>query len=335
MKVLFIGGSGTISTECVKAAVAFGHEVCVLNRGSKNDTLPPDVIQITCNVRDSESAAKATHAHKFDCVADFISFTTEHLQKNINVFRGKTAQYLFISSASAYQKPPRNWPITESTPLCNPHWQYSRDKIACEELLMREYRENGLPFTVVRPSHTYCDGNIPLAIHGSKGPWQTLKRILEGKPVPMFGDGTSLWTVTHSSDFAQAFVHLLGNRKAIGEAFHITSDEAITWNQIYGSVARALGMDFSDLKLVYKSSNDLIKLGKEYGYDFEGPLLGDKSHCAVFDNTKIKRFAPGWFQQVTFETGIASSVAYTLERAELQSEDPTWDALCERVCGCE
>ena len=331
MRVLFIGGSGLISTDCVRAAIEKGHEVYVLNRGNRNDKLAEGARIITADTRDKRAVIAALGNLTFDCVADFISYTVGHVRQNISIYSGRTAQYIFISSASAYQKPLLNYPITESTPLNNPYWQYSRDKIACEDLLLAEYRGNGFPITIVRPSHTYADGAVPLAIHGAKGPWQVLARLLEGKAAPIFGEGATLWTVTHSRDFAAAFAHLLGNRKAVGDSFHITSDEALTWNQIYGCIARSLGMDFGQLKLISCPVWLLNAAGKEFGYDFTGPLTGDKANCAVFDNAKIKKLAPGWHAKTMFEEGVASSIAYIRNNERLRTPDLDFDRYCDKL----
>ncbi len=240
-------------------------------------------------------------------------------------FAGKTKQFIYISSASAYQKPLSDYKVTEGTPLANPHWEYSRNKIACEEFLMKMYRENGFPVTIVRPSHTYDHRSVPLGVHGDKGSWQVLKRMLEGKPVIIHGDGTSLWTVTHNSDFAKAFVGLMGNVHAIGETYHITSDETLTWNQIYKIVADCLGVE---LKPYYVSSDFLSALGK---YDFEGSLIGDKASSVVFDNSKIKRAVPGYVATVRFDTGARETIEYILQHEECQVEDAEFDQWCDCV----
>lgn len=237
----------------------------------------------------------------------------------------KTKQYIFISSASAYEKPVGNYRITEETPLANPYWQYSRDKITCEEYLMKLYQEEQFPVTIVRPSHTYDERKVPLGLHGDKGSWQNVKRMLEGKPVLIQGDGTSLWTMTHNSDFAQGFVGLLGNSDAIGEAVQITSDESLTWNQIYQTVADALGVEF---KPYYVSSTFLDECGK---YDLRGSLLGDKSNTVVFCNDKLKRLVPCFATTVPFAQGVKEAIDYILTHPELQQEDPEYDAWCDKV----
>ncbi|MDR1949884.1 MAG: NAD-dependent epimerase/dehydratase family protein, partial [Spirochaetaceae bacterium] len=240
--------------------------------------------------------------------------------------KGKTGQYIFISSASAYQKLPSDYRISEGTPLANPYWEYSRNKIACEDLLMKKYREEAFPVTIVRPSHTYDERNVPLGVHGKNGSWQVIKRILDGKKVIIHGDGTSLWTMTANSDFARAFIGLMGNIHAIGEAVQITSDETVTWNQVYESIARALDRP---LKVVHVSSEFLAACGP--GYDYTGSLIGDKANSAVFDNTKLKRLVPDFTAHIRFDQGVRQTVEFVLSHPECQKEDPEFDAWCDRV----
>ncbi|MBO7353123.1 MAG: NAD-dependent epimerase/dehydratase family protein, partial [Lachnospiraceae bacterium] len=244
-------------------------------------------------------------------------------------FAGKTKQYIYISSASAYNKPAAGYIITEGTTLANPYWQYSRDKITCEEFLMKKYREEGFPVTIVRPSHTYDERNVPLGVHGKNGFWQVIKRMQEGKPVIIQGDGSSLWTLTWNADFAIGYTGLMGNRHAIGEAFQITSDEALTWDQIYQTIADALGVKLN----VYHVSTDFLRaVGDKYGYDFTGSLLGDKSVSVVFDNTKLKRAVPDMRTNVRFDMGVRIALDYVLSHPEeCQREDPEFDAWCDRV----
>ncbi|MFV0413703.1 MAG: NAD-dependent epimerase/dehydratase family protein, partial [Oscillospiraceae bacterium] len=231
-------------------------------------------------------------------------------------------------SASAYQKPLSNYLVTESTPLANPYWQYSRNKIACEETLMGYYRQSAFPVTIVRPSHTYGPGGVPVGLHGQGGSWQVLQRMRQGRPILIHGDGSSLWTFTHSTDFAPAFAGLVGNPHAIGEAVHITADESLTWNQAYAIIAAALGVP---LKATYAPSHFLAASGKPFGYDFEGSLLGDKATSVVFDNTKIKRLVPGWAAVKRFDEGVRESVANLLATPALQTPDPAFDLYCEKV----
>ena len=233
---------------------------------------------------------------------------------------------IYISSASAYQKPCADYLITESTPLHNPYWQYSRNKIACEEYLMQQYRENGFPVTIVRPSHTYDERNLPLGAYGEKGGWQVLRRMLDGKPVLLHGDGTTLWTVTHNSDLAKGFVGLMDNIHAIGQAYHITSDESITWNQLYAIIADELGVPF---KPCYVPS-DILHAANP-AYDFEGSMTGDRSNSVVFDNSKIKRAVPGFVCTVRADQGLRRTVRHILATPALQQEDPEFDAYCDRV----
>ena len=258
-------------------------------------------------------------------VCDFIAFVPEQVERDYRLFAGKTKQYMYISSASAYHKPVMDYRITEGTTLSNPHWEYSRNKIACEEFLMKMYRENGFPVTIIRPSHTYDERNVPIGVHGDKGSFQVLKRMLEGKPVIVHGDGTSLWTVTHNSDFAKGFTGLMGNPMAIGEAFQITSDQSVTWNQIYQAVADALHVEY---KPYYVSSAYLDAAGP---YDFEGALTGDKANTVVFDNKKLKNAVPGLCMNVRMEQGIRNTVEYVLSHPECQVEDPEFDAWCDKL----
>jgi nucleoside-diphosphate-sugar epimerase len=232
---------------------------------------------------------------------------------------------MYISSASAYQKPAASPYITEGTPLANPYWLYSRNKIACEEFLMAKYREEGFPVTIVRPSHTYGDLSVPLGVHGDKGSWQVLRRMLDGKRVIIHGDGTSLWTLTHNTDFAKGFIGLMGNPHALGNAFQITSDESLSWNQIYAVVARTLGVE---LKACHVSSEFLSDIGP---YDFRGGLIGDKAVTVLFDNSKLKRAVPGFQATVRFEEGVARTIGHILAHPELQVPDPDFDAWCDRV----
>jgi nucleoside-diphosphate-sugar epimerase len=274
------------------------------------------------DIRDPKSALQALGDHEFDAVADFISFVPEHIQVARELFAGRTRQFLFISSASAYKKPVDNWPLTESTPLHNPWWEYSRNKIACEELLIRAYRENGFPATIVRPSHTYDKTLLPL------DPYQcgytVLERIKKGKPVILHGDGTSLWVLTHHRDFAKGFVGLLGNPKAVGEAFHITSDEVLTWNEIIEDIARAAGCKAN---IVHVPSAIIAKEHPGWG----AGLLGDKAHSVIFDNTKIKRFVPGFNCTIPFARGAQEIVDFYAQNPKFEPNNPTVDQLMDRL----
>ncbi|MBS4202389.1 SDR family oxidoreductase [Bacillus sp. FJAT-49732] len=325
MKALFIGGTGTISSAITKQLAESGCELYLLNRGTRNDSLPAGVKVITADIHDEEKVAKLIEDHEFDVVADFIAFVPAHVERDFRLFNGKTKQFIFISSASAYQKPLSDYRITEGTPLSNPYWEYSRNKIACEEYLMKQYRENGFPVTIVRPSHTYSERSIPLGVHGNNGSWQVAKRMLENKCVIIHGDGTSLWTLTHNRDFAKGFIGLMGNIHAIGESVHITSDESVTWNQIYEIIADALGVT---LNAVHVPSEFLAACSK---YDYEGGLIGDKANTVVFDNSKLKRLVPDFVATTRVDQGIKQTVQYILEHPELQREDPEFDKWCDKV----
>ncbi len=329
MKALFIGGTGTISTAIVKRlAEELGWEVWLLNRGNRSDVVPKGVHQIVCDVSDEAAAEKALNGMTFDVVNEFIGFTQDQVERDYRLFKDRTKQYIYISSASAYNKPAANYVITEGTSLANPHWEYSRNKIACEEFLMKKYREEGFPVTIVRPSHTYDERNVPLGVHGKKGFFQVIKRMQEGKPVIIQGDGTSLWTVTFNKDFAIGYTGLMGNRHAIGEAFQITGDETLTWNQIYQTIADALGVK---LKAYHIASEYLSDVGDKYGFDFEGSLTGDKSVSVVFDNSKLKRVVPDMKTTVRFDQGVRIALDYVLSHPECQVVDPEFDQWCDKV----
>ena len=329
MKALFIGGTGTISTAIVKRLAADpAWEVWLLNRGNRKDVVPEGVRQIVADIHDEKAAAEKLDGMFFDTVCEFIGFSVADVERDYRLFKGKTNQYIYISSASAYHKPAASYVITEGTTLSNPHWQYSRNKIASEEFLMKKYREEGFPVTIVRPSHTYDERNIPLGAHGKNGFWQVIKRMIDGKPVIIHGDGSSLWTVTFNTDFAVGFTGLMGNRHAIGEAFQITGDEVLTWDQIYATVADALGVP---LHAVHVSSEYLAAVGDPLGFDFEGGLIGDKAVSVVFDNSKLKRIVPEMRTNIRFEKGVRIALDYILSHPECQREDPEFDAWCDRV----
>lgn len=322
-----IGGTGTISSAITRQLAASGHDLWLLNRGNRKDEVPTGVRQIIADVDDTDEVLHQIGDAQFDAVCEFIGFLPSQVERDIRLFKGRTRQYVYISSASAYNKPAANHVITEGTTLANPYWEYSRNKIACEELLLKVYREEGFPVTIVRPSHTYCERAVPVSVHGLKGSWQVLKRMLEGKPVIVHGDGSSLWTLTWNEDFASGFIGLLGNPKAIGEAFQIMSDEQLTWNQIYECVARALHVT----PRLYHVSSDFLAATSPKAWDFTGNLLGDKAVTVVFDCSKLKRVVPG-FQAVTrFDEGVRRCVDHILAHPELQVEDPDFDAWCDRV----
>ena len=328
-KALFIGGTGTISTAIVRRLSEDPlWEVYVLNRGNRTDVIPPTVKLIKADINNEEDVLSKIGNETYDCVCEFIGFTVEQVMRDHRLFAGKTKQYIYISSASAYHKPAAGYVITEGTSLANPHWQYSRDKIACEEFLMKKYREENFPVTIVRPSHTYDERNVPLGVHGKKGSWQVIKRILDGKPVIIQGDGSSLWTVTWNADFAVGYTGLMGNPHAVGEAFHITSDETLTWDQIYQTIADTLGRE---LKAYHVSSEFLSACGDRYGFDFEGSLTGDKSVSVVFDNSKLKRAVPEMRTTVHFDKGVKIALDHVLSHPEYQVEDPEFDEWCDKV----
>ena len=330
MRALFIGGTGTISTAIVRRlAEELNWEVYLINRGNRSCVVPQGVHQIIADINDEAAVSKAIEGMTFDTICEFIGFTVKDVERDYRLFRGKTRQYIYTSSASAYHKPAAGYIVTEGTTLANPYWQYSRNKIACEEFLMKKYREEGFPVTIVRPSHTYDERHIPLGVHGSKGFWQVIRRMMDNKPVIIQGDGTSLWTVTFNSDFAIGYTGLMGNRHAIGEAFQITGDETLTWNQIYQTIADALGVE---LKAYHVASDFLSAAGDKYSYDFEGSLTGDKSVSVVFDNSKLRKAVPDMRTQVRFDQGVRRSLDYILAHPdECQVEDPEFDAWCDRV----
>ncbi len=310
LRVLFIGGSGVISSACAREAADSGIDLYVLNRG-RNTTrpLPDGVRELRGDARNPASVRDAIEGLDFDSVVDWVAFTPGHVRGDIDIFRGRTGQYVFISTASAYQTPPSRLPVTESTPLKNPFWQYSRDKIACEDLLVKEYRDTDFPATIVRPSHTYDATKTVLS-----GGWTTLARMLAGKPVIVHGDGTSLWTVTHNTDFARGFVPLLAHPRTLGEAFHITSDDFLTWDQIAHALAAALGVT---ARLVHVPSDAIAAADPEWG----AGLLGDKTHSMVFDNSKLRSVVPGWHAVVPFERGAREIADWYLADASRQVAD--------------
>ncbi len=306
MKVLFIGGTGNISNACSRLAAQQGFELYHLNRGKVKADTAYEVTSLQADIKNKKQVLAAIKGLQFDVVVNFIAFTPEDIKQDIEIFSGRTNQYIFISSASVYQKVGGHPVITESTPLYNPYWDYSRDKIACEELLNNAYRKNGFPITIVRPSHTY-DTVIPVAI-GSWTDYTIIDRLKRGKEVIIHGDGTSLWTITHSIDFAQAFVGLLGHQQAIGHAFHITSDELLSWNQIYEAVAEAAN---AELNAVHIASDFICDVADTIDWEWmRGNLLGDKAVSTIFDNTKIKRFVPEFNATIPFKRGIKKTVEW-------------------------
>ena len=318
MKVLFIGGTGVISSACSELALARGIELYLLNRGGSPRRAPEGARLLRADIRDVAAAGEVLAGHRFDVVVDWIAYRPEHVAADIALFRGRTGQYVFISSASVYQKPLSSLPITESTLLDNPFWQYSRDKIACEMLLVKAYREEKFPFTIVRPSHTYDRTMLPFT-----GRYTVVARMRQGKPVIVHGDGTSTWVLTHHRDFAKGFVPLLGNPRAIGETFHITSDELLTWNQIFTIVARAAGVE--QPRLMHVPSEVIARYDPEWG----AGLLGDKAHSVIFDNSKIKRFVPDFAASTPFARGAEEILAWYDADPARQAVDPRLDALMD------
>jgi nucleoside-diphosphate-sugar epimerase len=323
MNVLFIGGTGIISTACSELAVARGISLTVLNRSKRG--LIPGTTTIVADIADPAAAAAWLAGKHWDAVVDFIAFTPADVAARLELFRGKTRQYVFISSASAYQKPLTHHWITESTPLANPFWDYSRNKIACEELLLKAYRDEGYPVTIIRPSLTYGDTIVPLAVNSWLKGFTAVDRLRRGQPLIVPGDGLSLWTLTHNSDFAKGLVGLLGHAGAIGHSFHITSDEALSWNQIYEQTAAAAGAP--PPRLVHIASDFITACLPA----MVGTLLGDKSHTALFDNAKIKAFVPDFVCTTRYRDGIAKTIAWYDADAARRVVDPeaaaTWDKL--------
>jgi nucleoside-diphosphate-sugar epimerase len=320
MRVLFIGGSGVISSACSALAVERGIDLTVLNRGLRTDRpLPAAATVLRADIRDPAAVAAALGDLEFDAVVNWVAYTPEHVQADVDLFRGRTGQYVFISSASAYQTPPSRLPVTESTPLRNPFWRYSRDKIACEDLLVAAYRDEGFPATIVRPSHTYDKTLIPL-----DGGWTALARMRQGRPVVVHGDGTSLWTLTHHADFARGFVPLLGHPRTLGEAFHITSDDVLTWNQVTAALAAAAG---TSADIVHVPSDVIMAADPDWGVS----LIGDKAHSLVFDNSKVRGVVPDFRPVIPFEQGAREIVAWYDEDPARQQVDARLDALMDKL----
>lgn len=320
MNVLFIGGTGTISSACSELAIAQGIDLYHLNRGKSYEKRPIEGVKtIISDIRNVNETKKALENHYFDAVVDWIAFEPEHIKNDIELFSGKTNQFVFISSASIYQTPPESLPVTENTVLDNPFWEYSRNKIACEDVLREAYAKNGFPYTIIRPSHTYDKTLIPFM-----GEYTTLHRMKQGLPVIVHGDGSSIWTFTHHKDFAVGLVGLLGNKNAINEAYHITNSELLTWNQIYRLFARELSVE---PKLVHIPSKIIATYNKEIG---DG-LLGDKMHSMIFDNTKIKTAVPDFNPQIPFSEGVKEIVAWYEADASRQVVDKDFNDLTERI----
>jgi nucleoside-diphosphate-sugar epimerase len=320
LRILFIGGSGVISSACSRLAVERGADLFLLNRGTTSTRpVPEEATLLRGDIRDPAAVKEALGSLEFDAVVDWVAFTPEHVQADLDLFRGRTGHYVFISSASAYQTPPERVPVTESTPLRNPYWRYSRDKIACEDLLVRAYREEAFPATIVRPSHTYDETAVPF-----DGGWTAVARMRQGKPVIIHGDGTSLWTLTHHLDFARGFVPLLGHRRTLGEAFHITSDDVLTWDQIARSLATAAGVE---PRIVHVPSDAIAASDPEWG----AGLLGDKAHSMVFDNSKLRSVVPDYRATIPFEQGAREIVGWHDGDPSRQALDARLDAVMDRL----
>ena len=326
MKILIIGGTGLISSACSELAVARGHELFIVNRfSSLHYSVPEGVTVLQADVYTDEARlASLLAAHHFDAVVDFLAYTVEDIERDLRLFRGKTDQFVFISSASAYQKPPQHYLITEETPLKNPYWGYSRNKIACEERLMKAYREEGFPITIIRPSLTYGASQIPLVGASWSHPYTVIDRMKQGQKVVIPGDGTSLWVLTWNADFAKGLIGLIGNDRTIGEAFHITSDEVLTWNQIVLEVYQALGLEPN---VIHISSEMIIR----HNPDKLGTLLGDKVNSVVFDNRKIKRFVPEFLCEVNWAQGLRRSLTWFESHPEYQTIDQDMNNQWDRI----
>jgi nucleoside-diphosphate-sugar epimerase len=319
VKVLFIGGTGTISSACSRLAVARSIELVMFNRGRTDRPIPEGARVLYGDIRDRASVESALGDATFDVVVNWVSYTPEHVEADIELFGGRTGQYIFISTASAYHKPILSLPITESTPLHNPYWAYSRAKIACEERLVRAYREEGFPVTIVRPSHTYDRTRLPI-----QGRYTVVDRMRKGKKVIVHGDGSSLWVLTHHTDFAKGFVGLLGNHHAIGDTFHITSDEVLSWNQIFTILAHAAGVE---PRLVHIPSELIAAFDPEWG----AGLLGDKAHSVIFDNTKIKRLVPDFAATIPYSQGAREVLAWFDADPTRQVVDDEANRLMDRI----
>jgi len=319
MKVLFIGGTGIISSACSQLAIERGIELYLLNRGLTRRPVPDGAQILIGDIRDRNSVKSALGSRHFEVVVDWVAFVPEQIENDLELFRGRTQQYIFISSASAYQTPPAKLPVTESTPLSNPFWEYSRNKIACEERLMRAYHEERFPITIVRPSHTYDRTSLPM--HGG---YTIVDRMRKGQKVIVHGDGSSLWVLTHHRDFAKGFVGLLGNRRAIGEAFQITSDELLTWNRIFEIVAQAAGVEAD---IVHVPSEIIARYDSEWG----DSLLGDKTHSMIFDNSKIKRIVPEFVATIPFTQGAEEIINWYAANPDQQIIDAALNQTIDKI----
>jgi nucleoside-diphosphate-sugar epimerase len=321
MKILIIGGTGTISTYVVSKCLEMKMNVTVMNRGSHNDSMPNGVKLIVGNINDEEETKKLLSDKYFDSVIQFVAFTKEHVERDVRLFKGKTDQYIFISSASAYHKPVEDYPFTEKTPLLNPYWDYSRNKIACEEYLNKV---NDLNVTIVRPSHTYDNRMIMAIMSRWQFEYAHIKRLIDGLPIIIPGDGTSVWTITHASDFANSFVYLIGNKQAYNEVFHITGAKLYTWEQLTNILAKALGVKAN---IIHIPTDFIIKHMPE----MEGPLLGDKSWSAIFDNSKIKSISKEYTSKIGYEDVVEDVVKYYEENVKLQRISKDFENLYDET----
>ena len=325
MKILFIGGTGTISMAITKEILQEKkHELYLINRGNRNLGLD-GIKEIKVDINGDINIIKEKLENlEFDCVCDFIIFHLDQAKRDYELFKNKTKQFIFISSASAYKKPVDNFIITEKTPLENPFWEYSKEKISIEEYFLDKYKTEKFPITIIRPSHTYDERKVPVGLHGSKGSYQIIKRMIEGKKIIIHGDGESLWVLTNNFDFAKLFVPLIGNSKTIGEIYQITGDEVLTWNNIYKYIAQALNVE---LKPFYVSSYLIGELSP----NLKGGLIGDKSNSVIFDNKKVKEFNPSFKQEILFKDGVKKSIDYILSHKECQIEDKEFDLFCDKL----
>jgi nucleoside-diphosphate-sugar epimerase len=319
MKILFIGGTGVISSACSQLCLERGFDLHLLNRGQSVRGPASGAKVIQADIYDRQAAFQALEGKTFDVVVNWIAYNPEHVEADLDLFRGRVGQYIFISSTSVYQRPPPHLPVSESTPQKNPDWGYAQAKIACEERLVKAYQDENFPLTIVRPSHTYDRTRLPFL-----GRWTVVDRMRQGKPVIVHGDGTSIWSLTHHQDFARAFVPLLGHPGALGEAFHISSDELLTWNQIFQIVGRAAG---AEPEIVHVPSTVIARYDKEWGEN----LVGDKRHSIIFDCTKIRRFARGWQAEIPYHQGARQVIDWFEQDPDRQTLDPVFDRLCDRI----
>ncbi|MFT7560599.1 MAG: nucleoside-diphosphate-sugar epimerase [Flavobacteriales bacterium] len=321
MKILFIGGTGNISMASSKRLLAAGHDLWLLTRTGACAELPAARC-LKADINDASAIEHLLCGHEWDVVVNWIAFTADDITRDVALFSGSTQQYVFISSASCYQNPSDEVWIREGRRLDNPYWEYSQNKILAEQALMQAYEQSGFPATIVRPSLTY-ERVIPLSL-GAFNEYTTVARIKAGKEIVVPGDGNALWTLTHSQDFAQGICGLLGNRQAIGEDFHITSDEFLSWNQIYSITAEVLGCE---ARIVHVTSDTICALEPRY----RGTLLGDKSHSALFDNRKIKLYVPEFAAKISYRDGIRSTLAWFEEDQDRQRVDIQTDAFIEQL----